>query len=115
MIKEAIALASSGREVPVEVMESAIETVLKGEATPAQIAALLVALRMKGESPSEISAAARVMRRHCVEVELKKPAVLLDTCGTDGDSSSTFNISTAASIVIAACGVPVAKHGNRAA
>jgi anthranilate phosphoribosyltransferase len=115
MIKDAIATAAAGREVPPEVMEGAIDTVLRGDATPAQIGALLVALRMKGESASEVSAAARVMRRHCVAVPLSKPPVLLDTCGTGGDGSNTFNISTAAAIVIAGCGVSVAKHGNRAA
>ncbi len=115
MIKDAIATAAAGREVPPEMMESAIDTVLRGEATAAQIGALLVALRMKGESVSEVTAAARVMRRHCVAVPLAKPPVLLDTCGTGGDLSNTFNISTAAAIVIAGCGVSVAKHGNRAA
>jgi anthranilate phosphoribosyltransferase len=115
MIKEAISNAAAAREVPVAVMEGAIETVLRGEATPSQIGALLVALRMKGETASEVSAAARVMRRHCVQVPLEKPPVLLDTCGTGGDGSGTFNISTAAAIVIASCGVSVAKHGNRAA
>jgi anthranilate phosphoribosyltransferase len=115
MIKDAIATAAAGREVPPELMEGAIDTVLRGEATPAQIGALLVALRMKGESVAEVTAAARVMRRHCVAVPLAKPPVLLDTCGTGGDLSNTFNISTAAAIVIAGCDVSVAKHGNRAA
>lgn len=115
MIKNAIATAAAAREVPSDVMEGAIETVLRGEATPSQIGALLVALRMKGETASEVSAAARVMRRHCVAVPLAKPPVLLDTCGTGGDGSNTFNISTAAAIVIAGAGVSVAKHGNRAA
>jgi anthranilate phosphoribosyltransferase len=114
-IKDAIASAASAREVPIEVMEGAMDTVLRGEATPAQIGALLVALRLKGETSSEVTAAARVMLRHCVTVPLKKPAVLLDTCGTGGDGSNTFNISTAAGIVIAGCGVAIAKHGNRAA
>jgi anthranilate phosphoribosyltransferase len=115
MIKDAIATAAAGREVPSDVMEAAIETVLRGEATPAQIGALLIALRMKGETAGEVSAAARVMLRHCVAVPLAKPPVLLDTCGTGGDGSNTFNISTAAAIVIAGCGVSIAKHGNRAA
>jgi anthranilate phosphoribosyltransferase len=115
MIKDAIATAAASREVPSDVMERAFETLLRGEATPAQTAALLIALRMKGETAGEIGAAARVMRRHCVSVTLVKPPVLLDTCGTGGDGSGTFNISTAAAIVIAACGVAVAKHGNRAA
>jgi anthranilate phosphoribosyltransferase len=115
MIKDAIAAASASREVPAAMMEGAMETVLRGEATAAQLGALLVALRMKGETVSEIAAAARVMRRHCVAVALPGRAVVLDTCGTGGDGSDTFNISTAAALVAAACGVPVAKHGNRSA
>jgi anthranilate phosphoribosyltransferase len=115
MIKDAIATAAASREVPSEVMEGAIDTILRGEATPSQIGALLVALRMKGETAGEVSAAARVMMRHCVAVPVTKRPVLLDTCGTGGDGSNTFNISTAAAIVIAGCGVSVAKHGNRAA
>jgi anthranilate phosphoribosyltransferase len=115
MIKQAIAAASASREVPADTMEGAMETLLRGEATPAQIAALLIALRMKGESAAELAACARVMRRHCVAVELSGRDVLLDTCGTGGDGSDTFNISTAAALVIAAAGVPVAKHGNRSA
>ena len=114
MIKEAIATASAGREVPAEVMEGAMDLLFAGEASPAQIAAFLVALRMKGETSGEIAAGARAMRRHCVAVNVTKP-VLLDTCGTGGDGSHTLNISTAAAIVVAAAGVPVAKHGNRAA
>ncbi|HKP57160.1 MAG TPA: anthranilate phosphoribosyltransferase [Polyangiales bacterium] len=114
MIKEAIATAAAGREVPTAVMERAMEALFTGEATPSQIGALLVALRMKGETAGEISASARVMRRHCVPVKVSHAAVL-DTCGTGGDGSLTFNISTAASLVVAGAGVPVAKHGNRAA
>jgi anthranilate phosphoribosyltransferase len=114
MIKEAIATAVAGREVPTAIMEGAMQALFSGEATPAQIGALLVALRMKGETAAEIAASARVMRRHCVPVKCVH-AVLLDTCGTGGDGSLTFNISTAAALVVAGAGVPVAKHGNRAA
>ena len=114
MIKEAIATAAAGREVPGAVMERAMEALFTGEATPSQIGALLVALRMKGETAGEIGASARVMRRHCVPVKVAHAAVL-DTCGTGGDGSLTFNISTAAALVVAGANVPVAKHGNRAA
>ncbi|HKU39854.1 MAG TPA: anthranilate phosphoribosyltransferase [Polyangiales bacterium] len=114
MIREAIAKAAAGGELPTELMERAMEALFTGEATPAQIGAFLVALRMKGESAGEIAAAARVMRRHCVPVN-STHAALLDTCGTGGDGSNTFNISTAAALVVAGAGVPVAKHGNRSA
>lgn len=92
-----------------------MSSMFSGEASPAQMAALLIALRIKGETAQEIATAATVMRRYCVRVELAPKPVLLDTCGTGGDGSQTFNISTAAALVIAACGVPLAKHGNRAA
>ena len=96
-------------------MEAAMESILAGEATEAQIAALAVGLRMKGETATEIAAAARVMRRRCDAIDLATgDDVLLDTCGTGGDGSGTFNISTLGAIVVAACGVAVAKHGNRA-
>jgi anthranilate phosphoribosyltransferase len=88
--------------------------VLEGRAVPAALAGLLSALAMKGERPSEIVGFARVMREHAVK--LSEPAgEVFDTCGTGGDRSGTFNISSAAALVVAACGVKVAKHGNRAA
>ena len=79
-----------------------------------RIAALIVALRMKGESPEEITGAASVMRDKATHILPETNARLIDTCGTGGDGSNTFNISTAAALVVAAAGVPVAKHGNRA-
>lgn len=94
-------------------MEDAMEAVLAGEATPVQVAGLAIALRMRGESIGELTAAARVLRRRCTGVSIPGE-LLFDTCGTGGDGASTFNISTATAIVVAACGVPVAKHGNRA-
>jgi anthranilate phosphoribosyltransferase len=88
--------------------------VLEGRAAPAALAGLLVALMMKGERPAEIVGFARAMREHAVK--LSAPAGdVFDTCGTGGDRSGTFNISSAAALVVAACGVKVAKHGNRAA
>jgi anthranilate phosphoribosyltransferase len=115
VIKDAIAMVVSGRDLDAELTEAAIDAILSGEATEAQIAALLTGLRMKGETSAEIAAAARVMRRRCVRISPQVQGPLIDTCGTGGDGLDTFNISTAAAIVVAASGVSVAKHGNRAA
>ena len=92
--------------------ETAMGEVMEGRAAPAQLAALLAALVMKGERPAEIVGFARTMRAHAVK--LAAPAgEVFDTCGTGGDRSGTFNISSAAAVVVAACGVRLAKHGNR--
>jgi len=91
---------------------AAMREVMEGRAAPAALAALLSALVMKGERPSEIVGFARTMREHAVKLSAPVSDVF-DTCGTGGDRSGTFNISSAAAIVVAACGVPVAKHGNR--
>lgn len=93
-------------------MQSVMRLVMTGEASPAQIAALLVALRMKGETVEEIAGAAEVMRELATPVNLSADN-LVDTCGTGGDGAEIFNVSTAASFVAAACGAKVAKHGNR--
>jgi anthranilate phosphoribosyltransferase len=114
-MREAIAKAVLGTELDSVSMERAMEAVFSGQASAAQIAALLIALRMKGETVQELAAAARVMRRHCTPVNVTCSGPLLDNCGTGGDGAGTFNISTVAAIVVAACGVAVAKHGNRAA
>jgi anthranilate phosphoribosyltransferase len=114
-MREVLEELVQGRELSAAAMEAAIESIFTGAATPAQIAALLIALRMKGESAGELAAAARVMRRHALPVKTSGKGPLLDTCGTGGDGSGSFNVSTAAAIVVAACGVRVAKHGNRAA
>src|SRR5437660_3486639 len=94
-------------------MRAVIEELMSGRCGEAEAAAFLVALRMKGETATEIAAAAEVLREHMVRWD---PGVegVLDTCGTGGDGTGTFNISTAAAFVVAAAGAPVVKHGNRA-
>lgn len=114
-MRDPIEIAVQGRDLDQPTMEKAMEAILAGEASSAQIAAFIVALRMKGETAQELAAAAKVMRRHCQPVAFAIDEVLLDTCGTGGDGSGTFNISTVTAIVVAACNVAVAKHGNRAA
>jgi anthranilate phosphoribosyltransferase len=90
----------------------AMAAIMRGEAAPAQIAGLLIGLAMKGERPVELVGLARTMRANAVAVPAQQ-GLVFDTCGTGGDKSGTFNISTAAAIVLAACGTRVAKHGNR--
>ncbi|MEE2752189.1 MAG: anthranilate phosphoribosyltransferase [Myxococcota bacterium] len=113
MIRTALETALAGTDLSADVMESVMESMLQGELTPAQISGLLVALRAKGESVHEIAAAARVMRRHAVGISVPPGLDPVDTCGTGGDGSNTFNISTAAALTAAAAGATVAKHGNR--
>ncbi len=99
-----------------EEMTLTMEEITSGQATPAQIASLITALRLKGETVEEITAAARVMRDKAVPIEVARgpdAPVLVDTCGTGGDQLHTFNISTATAFVVAGAGVRVAKHGNR--
>lgn len=113
MIKEAISQLSKKQNLSSEIMEQVMDEIMNNEATEAQKAAFLAALAMKGETIDEITAAARVMRKHCEKFLNDRD--VLEIVGTGGDGSNSFNISTAASIVTSAAGVPVAKHGNRAA
>lgn len=112
-LKEFLPRLATGATLDEREAEAAFEVIMSGEATPAQIGAFLMALRVRGETIDEITAAAKIMRAKAARVNAPDGAI--DTCGTGGDASGTFNISTGAALVIAACGVPVAKHGNRAA
>ena len=113
MLQEALRLLSKGQDLPDAVMEGAVEQLTSGQGDPVQAAGFLMGLRLKGETAEELAAAVRVLRRHMVVFDTGTRAVA-DTCGTGGDGSNTFNISTAAALVVAACGLPVVKHGNRA-
>ncbi len=110
----AIETAAAGREVPADQLEAAFGEIMDGKASPVQSAALLVALRTRGETVAEIVAAARAMRARASTAACHDPQTV-DTCGTGGDGGGTFNISTTAAFVVAGAGVPVAKNGNRAA
>ena len=109
--KELIGIAASGRALTFEEAREAFAIMMAGDATPAQMAGFLMALRVRGESIDEITAGAQTLRERMNRLEAPQGAI--DTCGTGGDASGTFNISTAAALVIAGAGVPVAKHGNR--
>jgi anthranilate phosphoribosyltransferase len=111
--KDVLTLLLDRQDLPHDTMLAAMKTLMGGEYTPAQIAGFLVALRMKGETVTEIAAAAEVMRGLSTRVPLMGVEHLVDTCGTGGDGAHTFNISTAAAFVAAACGAHVAKHGGR--
>ena len=111
-MKSYIAKIARGDRLTEEEAGSAMTLIMDGEATPAQIGALLVGMAVRGETEDEIVGFARTMRARAVPLTAKGA---VDTCGTGGDGAGTFNISTVASLVVAACGVPVAKHGNRSA
>jgi anthranilate phosphoribosyltransferase len=113
MIRTALGRVVERHDLDQGQARAAMEQILAGEATGAQIAALAVGLRMKGERPEEIAGMAEAMRRRIAPIRTRRQP-LLDTCGTGGDNAGTFNISTTAAIVAASCGVAVAKHGNRA-
>ncbi len=112
MIKEGIAKVVTGEDLTETEMMAVMDEIMRGLATPAQIGAFLTALRLKGETVEEITGAAKVMRKKALRVKAPKGRVV-DTCGTGGDGSNTFNISTAAAFVAAGAGVVIAKHGNR--
>ena len=111
-IQQAIKAVIAREDLSREDMTSVMQQIMTGEATPSQIGGFLIGLRMKGESVDEITAASTVMRELATRVETESDH-LVDTCGTGGDSSGSFNISTASAIVAAAAGAHVAKHGNR--
>src|SRR5579863_8980973 len=115
MIREAIAHLVSGGTLSTEEAAAAMEEIMTGTATPSQLGAFLTALRLKGETVDEVAGMARVMREQAIHVPLPAHIRAVDTCGTGGDGAGTFNVSTAAGLVVAAEGQPVAKHGNRAA
>ena len=112
MIQNALSQLLDGKDLSREEARRVMDTIMSGEATPAQIGGFLVALRLKGETAAEIAGAAEAMRAHVVAVQPKRDD-LVDTAGTGGDGGKTFNISTAAALVAAAAGAGVAKHGNR--
>lgn len=126
MIKEAIARVVEGQSLSEATMVDVMDQIMGGEATPAQIGAFITALRMKGETVEEITGAARVMRGRATPIRVgsrvldidrdeinAEQETILDTCGTGGSGTKSFNISTTVALVVAACGVKVAKHGNR--
>jgi anthranilate phosphoribosyltransferase len=117
MIREAISRVIERKDLDEKQMVEVMNEIMSGEATPAQIGSFITALRMKGETIEEISGSAMVMREKATRistgVNVDKGEILVDTCGTGGDSSGTFNVSTTTAFVVAAAGIPVAKHGNR--
>ena len=114
MIRETIQKVVDGENLTEHETVDTMNEIMSGEATPAQVASFITALRIKGETIEEITGAARVMREKSTKIHTKHPFAV-DTCGTGGDGSHSFNISTTAAFVVAGTGIPVAKHGNRAA
>ena len=126
MLKQAIHKVVEGLNLSEEEMEAAMDVIMSGQATPAQIGSFITALRLKGETVEEITAAARVMRQKATRIQVDNALInidrdeinldletIVDTCGTGGDATNTFNVSTTTAFVVAGCGLRVAKHGNR--
>ncbi|MBH68939.1 MAG: anthranilate phosphoribosyltransferase [Rhodospirillaceae bacterium] len=111
-LKELIAVVAEGTSLTEKQSQEAFEIIMSGDASPSQIGGFLMAMRVRGETVAEITGAARTMRAKVTSI--KAPENAIDTVGTGGDSSGTYNISTASSFIVSAAGVPVAKHGNKA-
>ncbi len=111
-LKPVLAALAQGETLSAEQSEAAFSLIMSGEATPAQIAGMLMAMRVRGETVAEMTGAVRAMRARMIEVEA--PPGAIDVCGTGGDGAATLNVSTAVTFVLAGAGIPVAKHGNRA-
>ncbi len=112
-LRYAICRLANGESLDADVISGAFDVIMRGEATPSQIAALLMALRVKGETVSEVAGVALALRRAMVTLDVPDAALVVDTCGTGGGTLTTFNISTAAALLAAGAGVRIAKHGNR--
>jgi len=113
VIQQAIASLVEGKNLSSEEVDSSIEEIISGQATPAQVGGFLVALRGKGETAGELAAFATAFRRHSLRIRPSVTGRLVDTCGTGGDGANSLNVSTIAAIVAAGAGVTIAKHGNR--
>src|SRR3954453_5056240 len=111
-LKPTLARLAAGETLTDDQAEAAFDIIMSGKATPAQIGALLMAMRIRGETVAEIIGGVRAMRRRMTAI--KAPDGAIDVCGTGGDGAGTLNVSSAAIFVVAGCGVKVAKHGNRA-
>ena len=113
-MKEIVSKVVSGKNLQREDAEKAIKTIMSGQSNDIEISVFLTGLKMKGETADEIASFAKVMREFAVRIEPIVSGTLVDMCGTGGDKSGTFNVSTTAMFIVAAAGIPVAKHGNRA-
>jgi anthranilate phosphoribosyltransferase len=112
-LRLAIRRLAAGDSLSMQDTADAFDVIMRGEASPAQVAAILMALRVKGETAAEVAGGAQAMRRAMLALPAREPSLLVDTCGTGGGAIPTFNISTAAALLAAGAGVRIAKHGNR--